>query len=260
MSALISAAELKSLLGKPNVKVLDASYNQPPSAMGIEGALDFDIDAIADLSSPFTHTVPSAEVFAQKVGALGISNDDLIIVYDRAGIAMAAARAWWMFRLFGHDNVKILNGGLPGWLKAGNMPALKGHSPKPATFKAALRPELLKLKGDMLANVSDKTFAVVDARDSIRFGNGHIPGSVNTPYITLIGPTGELKPRDHIERIFQVAPVPVNENIACSCGSGVTACVIALALHELGHTNAAVYDGSWTEWGADPAMPKAQGQ
>ncbi len=260
-SALISAQELSAVLG--TVKLLDASFHQPPAAQGIPGTVDFDIDDIADPSAPFAHTIPTPELFAAKVGALGIANTDTVVVYDRSGMAMAAARAWWMFRLYGHDNVRMLDGGLPAWLRAGLPIAEKNTQPKPAAFKAAFRPELLKLRDDMYKNITDKNFTVLDARDAPRFqglapdprpgvGAGHIPGAQNLPFTTLLNPDGTLKAKPAL-------PQPPAGAIACSCGSGVTACVIALALYELGRADAAVYDGSWTEWGSDPATPKATG-
>jgi thiosulfate/3-mercaptopyruvate sulfurtransferase len=252
-SALITAAELKALL--PKAKVLDASYNLAPSQSGIPGARDFNIDDVADPVAPFAHTVPTEEIFAAKVRALGIGNDDLVVVYDRGGIAMAAARAWWMFRLFGHDNVKILNGGLPAWEAAGYSTAPKEASlPAPASFTAKLRPELLKTAEQMKDNIAKKDFAVIDARDRQRFENGHIPGSGSVPHATLAD-KGALKPKAELEKLLKNP----KEKTACTCGSGVTACVVALALHELGNADVAVYDGSWTEWGADPALPKEAG-
>lgn len=256
MSALVTAAELKTLLQQHNTRVLDASYNLPPSPTGIPGAQDFNIDDVADPIAPFAHTIPTEEIFAAKVSALGIGNDDLVVVYDRGGIAMAAARAWWMFRLFGHENVKILDGGLPAWLKAGNVVVKKGANlPAPALFTVKFRPELLKLNNQMLENVTAKKFSVIDARDSKRFQAGHIPGSASVPYASLLNPDNTLKPKGDLEKTIR-AP---QGSIACTCGSGVTACVVALALYQLGRRDAAVYDGSWTEWGADPATPKAQG-
>ena len=259
-SALISAAELKTILQQPHVKVFDASYNQPPSAAGIPGARDFDIDDIADHQAPFAHTVPSPETFAEKISAFGVSNDNLVIVYDRAGIAMAASRVWWMFRLFGHDNVRVLNGGLPAWVKAGYETANKTTAaPAPTSFKVDFRPELLKKVDQITNNLLRKDFTVLDARDMKRFEAGHIPNSHSVPYAELVNAEGMLKTAPVLERIFQDSFADLQKKLTCSCGSGVTACVIALALYELGHKNAAIYDGSWTEWGASSILPKAQG-
>lgn len=260
MSALITAAELKGILQDPHVKILDASYNLPPSADCIPEAQDFNIDDIADPVAPFAHTVPTEEIFAAKVCALGISNEDLVVIYDRSGLAMAASRAWWMFRLFGHDNVRILNGGLNAWTKAGFATAQKPTAaPSPAAFTATLKPDLLKMLPQMADNLLRKGFTVIDARDSKRFENGHIPDSFSIPYASLIDETGALKPRDALGKAFKSPAIDMRKKITCSCGSGVTACVLALALYELGHKDAAVYDGSWTEWGSMPTLPKMTG-
>jgi thiosulfate/3-mercaptopyruvate sulfurtransferase len=295
MSALISAADLRKILSPLSrlagegwgegvatqetspagqervIKILDASYHLPPSLQGIPGALDFDIDDIADRQAPFPHTIPSEKTFSEKTGALGIGNDDLVIVYDRNGISMAAARAWWMFRLFGHEKVKILNGGLSAWIRAGYALAEKSSAaPPPAVFKATFKPSLLKLLDQVKENIATKSFTLLDARDAGRFKGdtpeprphvqaGHIPDSISMPYMTLINPDGTLKPKDQLEKAFQTAPLARKGSLACSCGSGVTACVVALALYELGRPDVAVYDGSWTEWGSNPLLPKAKG-
>jgi thiosulfate/3-mercaptopyruvate sulfurtransferase len=270
MSALISAADLQKILGQPHLKLLDASYHLPPSTQGIAGALDFDIDDVAVHHAPFAHTIPPAHIFSDKVGALGIGNDDLVIVYDRSGISMAAARVWWMFRLFGHDNVKILDGGLPAWIRAGHAVEEKPLKKPPAAFEAAFQPHLVKLTDQIEENVSARNFILLDARDAGRFKGdvpdprphvraGHIPGALNVPFTSLLNPDGTMKPKDQLEKSFHAAATPLESNLACSCGSGVTACVVALALYELGRPDVAVYDGSWTEWGSNSALPVAKG-
>jgi thiosulfate/3-mercaptopyruvate sulfurtransferase len=268
-SALISAKELHMVLNHAAVKVLDASYKLPPSDDGIPGAVDFDIDDIADTEAPLPHTVPTVEQFTAKVGKLGVGGGDPVVVYDRAGISMAASRVWWMFRLFGHDNVRILDGGLPAWTAAGYPLAPKNKAPTPRIFRAILRPQLLRLRGEIESNLGSKAFTVVDARAADRYAGaapeprpglepGHIPGSVNVPFASLIDPaTGKLKPRSELPALLNVDR---SKPIACSCGSGVTACVVALALFETGTPEASVYDGSWAEWGADPALPKTSGK
>ncbi len=270
MSPLISAQELQKIIGTKGIVVLDGSYNLPPSSAAIHGAIDFDIDAIADPAAPLAHTLPTPELFGQMVGALGIGNDNHIIVYDRAGMAMAASRVWWMFRVFGHDRVQVLNGGLPAWVAAGGALGQKKGSSGPAKkFAAHYRPELFKSAQDIEKNISAHNFTVLDARDPRRYSGeaaeprpgmtgGHIPNSINTPFMNLIDPaTGMMKSAEEIKKIFST--VKTDKPVAISCGSGVTACVVALGLHLTGHENAAVYGGSWAEWGMNPALPKKTG-
>jgi thiosulfate/3-mercaptopyruvate sulfurtransferase len=268
--ALISAEELKKILDTPGVKLLDASYGLPQAEGRIGNAVDFDIDDIADPEAPRPHTLPSPEVFSERVGALGIGNGDHVIVYDRAGLAMAASRAWWMFRVFGHDKVQILDGGLPAWVKAGyELQPGPGVASAKAVFKPKFRPELFKRRQDILDNLAKKSFTVVDARDARRYSGeapeprpgiapGHIPGSVNVPYASLIDPaTGLFRKANELKSALH--RLDASKPVAISCGSGVTACVVALALYETGNENAAIYGGSWAEWGGDPALPKTKG-
>lgn len=272
--ALISASELQKIVTAPTTKIIDASYGLPPLPVRIGNAQDFDIDDIADPAAPLAHTVPDAALFAQKVSALGISSGDTVVVYDRSGMHMAAARAWWMFRLFGHDNVRVLNGGLPAWVAEG-LPVTPKPDDMPAVpagnFTAKLRPELLKLKENILANIEGKEFLLLDARDGRRYSgdmseprpgmqSGHVPGSLSAPFVEFIDDeTGLLRTKDDIRAIFAAKGTDLSRPLACTCGSGVTACVVALALHEIGHSDAAIYDGSWSEWGADQSLPKKQG-
>ncbi len=268
MSALISPEDLLPQLN--TVKLIDASYGLPPSNARIGNAVDFDIDDVADPDAPFAHTLPAPELFAAKVAALGISSSDHVVVYDRMGMAMAASRVWWMFRIFGHDNVQVLDGGLPAWVRAGlplqmktEVPAAMGH------FTTTFRPELHKQTTDILRNLTASDFTVLDARDAKRYSGeapeprpgveaGHIPGAVNTPFQNLIDPaTGRLKTAEGLKA--ELGAVNTAKPVAISCGSGVTACVVALGLFELGHKDAAIYGGSWTEWGGNPALPRVKG-
>lgn len=273
-NALISAEALFKIINDPKVKIIDASYGLPELPVKIGNAVDFDIDDIANPDSRFLHTLPSPEIFSEKVGKLGIANDDTVVVYDRNGISMAAARAWWMFRIFGHDNVYVLDGGLPAWVAREYDLTPKDESdpaPAPAVFLARLRPELHKVRDEMLANIDNPAFQVLDARDPARYSGaapeprpgmegGHIPGSVNLPFMNLIdAATGQMKPSAELVAEISQTGVDPQKPIAISCGSGVTACVVALALHQTGAPDAAIYGGSWTEWGGDRSLPKKKG-
>lgn len=271
-SALISAIELQKILHEPHVRVLDATYGQPPSGMGIEKAVNFDIDLVADMSAPLPHTIPTADHFAESVGKMGIGNDDLVVIYDATGIAFSAARVWWLFRLFGHDRVKVLDGGLPAWLAAGFPLAPKTAAPQPVYFKADPQPALYKSGDDIAANIDSPAFALIDARDPRRFSgeaaeprpgmpSGHIPGSRNLFFAQLLSDDGTmLRPRSALADIVAQSGVDAARPLAVTCGSGVTACVVALALHEIGHPDAAIYDGSWSEWSQRPNAPVKQGK
>ncbi len=273
-SALMSAKELQQIIGLPTTKIVDASYGLPDLPVRIGAAVEFDIDDIADPAAPLSHTVPSAELFAQKVSALGISNGDTVVVYDRGGMHMAAARAWWMFRLFGHDNVQVLNGGLPAWVEAELPVTPKPEAPEKiaaGAFTATLRPQLLKLQNQIADNIAARQFTLLDARDARRYSgdmgeprpgmdSGHVPGSYSMPFFDLIDhDSGQMRSPEEIAQVFAEKNIDLSRPIACTCGSGVTACVVALALHGIGHADAAVYDGSWSEWGANPDLPKKQG-
>ncbi len=270
MNALISASALKELFEKPGVRLLDASYGLPPANIRIGHALDFDIDEVADPQAQFAHTLPTPTGFADAAERLGISNGDHVVVYDRSGVAMAAARVWWMFRVFGHENVQVLDGGLPAWENAGYPVTEKADDiPPRGTFKPAFNSGLFKKREDIVQNLTDQKFTVLDARDPRRYSgemaeprpgmaSGHIPGSFSLPYASLIdNQTGLFKTGDGLKSAL--ASVDVSKPVAISCGSGVTACVVAIGLHNLGRTDAAIYGGSWTEWGGDASLPKTKG-
>lgn len=270
-SALISVEDLSKIMNAPDVKIVDASYGLPPADGYIGNAIIFDIDAVADLQAPLPHTLPSAEFFAACVGKMGISNNDRVIVYDRAGMHMAASRVWWMFRVFGHDNVFILDGGLPVWREKGLPLSSKSGALSPAAFQATFRPGLFKQQADIKGNIDRCAFVVVDARDSKRYtgeaaeprpgmDSGHIPGSLSLPFTSLIDPsTKKMKPVAELKTLISAIGIDTRKPIACTCGSGVTACVVALALHEAGYKDAAIYGGSWAEWGGDRTLPKTKG-
>ena len=263
MSALIETNELYDLLDDPKVKILDATYSAASAGLEvIPGAIFFDIDLVADPSNPLPHTIPTPELFQQMVQDMGINQDDTVIVYDQKNIALAAARAWWMFRLYGHENVKVLNGGMKKWQQDGyDIMPYREHSESKGNFKSNFRPELLVKTDDIMQNLSTNTFQVIDARNADRFHEiqGHIPNSKNAFFGDLIDEnTGALKSKADLQATFDAGKVDMSKPSATTCGSGVTACALALALFELGKTDVAVYDGSWTEWSSDINTPKAK--
>ena len=265
---LVSTGWLADRLGDPALRILDASWHLPETgrdaraeyAQGhIPGAEFLDIDAISDPTSPLPHMLPSAADFATAVGGLGIGNDDTVVVYD-AGTVHAAARAWWMFRVFGHEKVYVLDGGLGAWRAEGRPLETRVPTAAPKPYRARRQPELI-MDRDAVRDASEHgTAAIVDARGPGRFSgaepepraglkSGHIPNSRNLHYARLYDESGYLKPQDALAQLFAEAGVESETSVIATCGSGVTACSLALALERLGHTRWAVYDGSWAEWG-----------
>jgi thiosulfate/3-mercaptopyruvate sulfurtransferase len=231
----------------------------------IPGAVFFDIDAIADPTTTLPHMLPTAAAFAAAVGDLGVGSGDRVVVYDTRGV-VSAARVWWTFRVFGHDSVAVLDGGLRAW-KAGGRPLETGApTPPRREFHARRRPELVRDLDAMRRNLATRAEQVLDARSRGRFAGtepeprpglrgGHIPGSLNLPYETLYRPDGTLLPPEGLRAAIEAAGVDLGKPITTSCGSGVTASVLALALHLAGVPRVAVYDGSWTEWASQHDTP-----
>jgi thiosulfate/3-mercaptopyruvate sulfurtransferase len=277
--ALVDSGWLAARLGDPQLAIVDCSFKLPgvaPTARDdyhkghIPGAVFFDIDDIAMPGTPLPHMVPSAELFAQKMAALGIGDGDQVVVYDGAGLS-SAGRAWWMLRLFGHPAVAILDGGLPKW-RAENRPLSTAvPSPPPRRFTARFEAELLRDKAALVTNLATRREQVIDARAAPRFEGrapeprpalrgGHIPHSRNLPYERLTDPeTRQMRSAEGLAALFREAGVALDRPIVASCGSGVTACALAFALHLIGHPGAAVYDGSWSEWGLPGDTPVAIG-
>jgi thiosulfate/3-mercaptopyruvate sulfurtransferase len=281
VSDLASTEWLAANLSNPHVRMLDGSWWMPAEkrdaraewiAAHIPGARFFDIDRIADTSVPLPHMLPSEAVFADALASLGIGADDHVIVYDAAGI-FAAPRVWWTFRAFGFENVSVLDGGLPKW-KRENRPIESGE-PAPARpparrFTPRLDHRWVRSLDEMRANIDSRRELVLDARSAGRFAGtepeprpglrgGHIPGSRSLPFGVLIE-AGTLKPVDELQRVFAAAGVSSDGPVVTSCGSGLTAAIIAFALHRIGHPGVAVYDGSWSEWGARGDVPTATNQ
>ncbi|MDA9521813.1 3-mercaptopyruvate sulfurtransferase [Bradyrhizobium sp. CCBAU 11434] len=276
---LVSTEWLAAHINDANVKVLDASFKLPgvlplPKddylAAHLPGAVFFDVDAVSDHSNPLPHMYPSAEQFGRDVGNLGIGNSDTVVLYD-AGGWVAAPRAWWMFLAFGHSNVRILNGGLKKWRAEGRSVESGEVKPKAATFKASYDPKRVRSMQQLVANVESRAEQVIDARAADRFEgrapepregirSGHIPGARNVPYVKLFdAATGVMKPLEDMRAAFTGAGVKLDAPIVTSCGSGVSAGVLTLALYRLGITDTALYDGSWSEWGQEGGPAIASG-
>jgi thiosulfate/3-mercaptopyruvate sulfurtransferase len=269
--SLVSTEWLAANIDRPDVRIFDASFTLPgvtPTAQEeyarrhIPGAVFFDIDGISDHSNPLPHMLPSPEEFARMAGALGIGDDRHVILYDIAGFG-SAPRAWWMLRTFGYDKISLLDGGLPKWLAEGRAVTTYVPQPKPVTFTPRFDGSRVRSKAQIIANLGEKREQVLDARSAGRFAGtaaeprpglrgGHIPGSINVPYDTLGNPkTRCYLPAEQIEERFRAAGVERGKPIVTSCGSGVTACALTFALHLVGWGKAAVYDGSWSEWGLE---------
>ncbi len=273
---LVSTDWLADHLTDPDLVVLDGSWHLPGggrdagqeyAAEHIPGALFFDIDAIADTSIPLPHMVPSAEHFAQAVGALGIGNDSKIVVYDSIGV-YSSPRVWWTFKIMGAADVVVLDGGLPAWKADDRLVNDWPVTREPRTFIARFDPSAVRDMAEVRDGVAAKTFQLVDARPAARFRgevpeprnwvkSGRVPGSYNVPVSELIA-NGRLKEPEAIRAAFVAAGVDLAKPIVASCGSGVNATILTLALDTLG-IGSAVYDGSWTEWGARDDMPIATG-
>lgn len=280
-NTFISSAELASQLDSSDVRVVDASWYLPADgrdpkaeflASRIPGAQFFDIDTVADLEHACPHMLPSEPVFTDCVHSLGIDANSRVVVYDGKGL-FSAARAWWMFRVFGHGRVQILEGGLPGWIAAGydteqGEPTM---APPGEGFVAAYQSAWVTDADGVKAALSSGSHIVVDARSASRFAGeepeprpgvrpGHIPGSKNVHYAQiLMDDPASLKPLAELEAVFNGVGAGHDERVMTTCGSGISACLLALALHELGRSPVAVYDGSWAEWGARTDCPVERG-
>ncbi|MCY4097956.1 MAG: 3-mercaptopyruvate sulfurtransferase [Rhodospirillales bacterium] len=272
-SPLVSAEWLRDAFERPDVVVLDASWHMPATRRDgatefelghIPGAAFFSIDGIADPDSTLPHMVPTAEAFAAAVGALGVGAGDHVVCYATEGIG-TAPRAWWMFRLFGHERVSVLDGGLPAWTAGGGTLDKGPARPRPRAFQATFNPARIRDLAAVRANLEAATELVVDARSAGRFAGteteprpglrgGHIPESVNLPYQTLLDGPRMLAP-EVLRARLEAAGVAGDRSPVFTCGSGVSACTLALGLTLTGRDDWAVYDGSWSEWGGREDVP-----
>ena len=278
MDSLVSTQWLAGELGAADLKVLDATIFLPGSGRDaraeyqtghIPGAAFMDLDAIVDPASPLPHAFPPAHVFASAARALGIGDGDRIVLYDDSPLH-SAARGWWMLRIFGTRRVAILDGGLAKW-KAEGRPLESGSARTgPGHFTPRLAQEAVADKAAVASLISSAASEIVDARPGARFrGNddeprpglaaGHIPGSKSLPQSELFEADGTWKRDTALRGAFEAAGVELAKPMVTTCGSGVTAAVLLFGAHLLGKDDVRLYDGSWAEWGADPAMPKATG-
>ncbi|WP_187428057.1 3-mercaptopyruvate sulfurtransferase [Roseobacter fucihabitans] len=275
---LVSTAWLAQHLKDPDLRVLDASWYLPEAgrdpkeeydAGHIPGARFFDIEDICDNRSDLPHMAPPVEKFMSRLRALGVGDGHQVVIYDGAGL-LSAARVWWLFRLMGQANVAVLDGGFPKWQS-------EGHAVEDMPPIIRDRHMTVRMQNQLVRDVTQVSSAsklvdhvIVDARAATRFRGdapepreglraGHIPGSRNVPYTSLLNEDKTMKDPDACRAVFEAAGVDLSKPIITSCGSGVTAAILALALERLGHNQWSLYDGSWAEWGMFPTVPVATG-
>lgn len=276
--ALIDSQALQAALGQPGLVVLDCSYylpNVPKDARAeyeaghVPGARLLDYASVSKTGSSLPNTMPDAAQFSAVMRALGVGRDDLVVVYDQQGMS-SSPRIWFMLRAFGHERVAVLDGGLPAWKNAGGSleqgtpaaPAASDFQAKGPDASCVGIPEVqaaLSERSQLLDARSRSRFegAAPEPRPGLR--SGHIPGSRNLPYESLMGEDGRMLSDAELTQRFAASGIDPRQAVICTCGSGVSACVLALGLHQLGNRSVRVYDGSWTEWGSKPELPLEQG-
>lgn len=275
---VVLPAWLEARLGAPGIAIIDASWYLPAQkrdgrveyAEGhIPGAVFFDHDEIADTTTGLPHSLPAPNFFATEMGKLGISENDTIVVYDGPGF-FSAPRVWWMLRIMGAKSVFILDGGLDGWKADGRRITATNTAPTPVVFNADFQGDRITSFEEMKQVVKMGDRQIADARGAGRFAaeepepragmrSGHMPGAKNLP-ATAFSENGHFRSLDELESMFENAGINMSQPVVTSCGSGVTAAIITLALESLGHKNNSLYDGSWSEWGSRSDTPIATGK
>ena len=275
---LVSTDWLAENLKDPDLRILDGSWylpdqNRDPKAeyeaAHIPGARFFDIDDVSDGRSDLPHMAPPVEKFMSRLRAMGVGDGHQVVVYDGAGL-MSAARVWWLFRLMGQENVAVLDGGLPKWVAEGRPTEDLAPMPRDRHMTVRFQNQLVRdvTQVAQAAKLGDPQ--IVDARAAARFRGdapepreglraGHIPGARNLPYGELLNEDHTMKSPEETRRLFEAAGVDLDKPVITTCGSGITAAILSLALERLGHTHWSLYDGSWAEWGLSPTVPVATG-
>jgi len=278
MDSLVSTEWLANEIGASDLRIVDATQHLPDAGREaraeyedghIPGAVFMDLSGLVDPAAPIENTLPSAEKFASRMQALGLGDGSRIVLYDDSAVK-TSARAWFMLRMFGAHNVAILDGGIARWIAEGRPLAKGVETLRQRHYTSWADTRQLRTKQQVLANIASRAEQMIDARGAPRFtgaspetrpglASGHIPGSLNLPYTNLFNADGTYKDAAALRQAFVGGGVDLSRPAIVSCGSGITACVLAFAMHLIGKDDVALYDGSWTEWGADPATPKQVG-